>query len=190
MPVAMRVEPLSRGSRFMLWRVLVWLLLLLAGFGCVLYLSHAQLLWSQRHAFAPDSVAIRTLHRLLAWDIAYFLAAFTLIVLCAGCILRQAWARPAMRVGAAVLALWMLASGGAMLAQWPSLLRASSDAVGQLQDQAALQQALLHARRSYLIALVLKGLAVPVLLWLSWRLGTPVVRAQFHQRKLASGFMH
>lgn len=183
MPVAMRAEPLSRGRRFMLWRVLVWLLLLLAAFGCVQYLSHAQLLWSQRHAYAADSAALRTLHRLLAWDIAYLLAAFTLIVLCAGCILRQAWARPAMRVAAAVLALWMLASGGAMLAQWPQLLQASRDALGQLHDQAALQQAVLHARRSYLLALVLKCLAVPVLLWLSWRLGTPAVRMQFHARR-------
>lgn len=183
MPVAMRVEPLSRGRQFMLWRVLVWLLLLLAAFGCVQYLSHAQLLWSQRQAYAADAVALRTLHRLLAWDIAYLLAAFTLIVLCAGCILRQGWARPAMRVAAAVLALWMLASGGAMLAQWPQLLQASRDALGQLHDQAALQQAVLHARRSYLLALVLKGLAVPVLLWLSWRLGTPTVRMQFHARR-------
>jgi hypothetical protein len=88
-----------------------------------------------------------------------------------------------MRVAAAVLALWMLASGGAMLAQWPQLLQASRDALGQLHDQAALQQAVLHARRSYLLALVLKGLAVPVLLWLSWRLGTPAVRMQFHARR-------
>lgn len=183
MPVAMRMAPLSRGRRFMLWRVLVWLLLLLAAFGCVQYFSHAELLWGQRHAYAADSAATGELHRLLAWDIAYLLAAFALFVLCAGCILRQAWARPAMRVAAAVLALWMLASGGAMLAQWPQLLQASRDALGQLHDQAALQQAVLHARRSYLLALVLKGIAVPVLLWLSWRLGTPAVRGQFHARR-------
>lgn len=182
MPVAMRAEPVSRGHRFALWRVLVWLLLLLAAFGCVQYFNHAELLWGQRHAFAPDSTMAAALHRLLAWDIAYLLAAFILIVLCAGCILRQAWARPLLRVAAGILALWMLATGGAMLAQWPSLLRASSDAMAQLDGHEALQQALLHARYSYLMALVLKAIAVPVLLWLSWRLGVPMVRAQFRHR--------
>lgn len=183
MPVAMRAEPLSRGPRFALWRVLAWLLLLLAAFGCVQYFDHAELLWHQRYAFAPDSTGARALHRLLAWDVVYLLAAFALIVLCAGGILRQAWARPLLRVAAGVLALWMLVTGGAMLVQWPSLLHASSDAMTQLDGHVALQQALLHARYSYLMALVLKAVAVPVLLWLSWRLGVPAVRAQFRHRR-------
>lgn len=183
MPVAMRAEPVSRGHRFALWRMLVWLLLLLAAFGCVQYFSHAELLWGQRHALAPDSAAARALHRLLAWDVVYLLAALTLIVLCAGCILRQAWARPLLRVAAGVLALWMLATGGAMLAQWPSLLHASSDAMVQLAGHAALQQALLHARYSYLMALGLKAIAIPILVWLTWRLGVPAVRTQFRHRR-------
>ncbi len=183
MPVAMRMESVSRGRGFALWRVAVWLLLILAAFGCVQYFSHAELLWSQRHAIAPDVAAGHALRRLLVWDVVYMVASLALIVVCAGCILRQAWARPALRAAAGVLALWMLATGGAMIAEWPSLLHASRDAAAQLQDHAALQQALLHARRSYLLALVLKGLAVPVLLWLVWRLGAPAVRAQFRYRR-------
>ncbi len=183
MPVAMRMESVSRGRGFALWRVMVWMLLLLAAFGSVQYFSHAELLWGQRHAIALDGASAHALRLLLVWDITYLLAAFTLIVLCAGCILRQPWARPALRVAAGVLALWMLATGGAMLSQWPSLLHASQDAMDQLHEHAALQQALLHARRSYLLALVLKALAVPVLLWLSWRLGAPAVRAQFRSRR-------
>lgn len=182
MPVAMRVESLSRGSRFTPWRVLVWLLLFLAAFGCVQYFSHAELLWGQRHAFAPGSEAAQTLQRMLLWDALYFLAALTVIVLCAGCILRQAWARPAMRVAAAVLALYLLARGGAMLVQWPAFARASSEALGQLHGDAALRQALLHARNTYLVSLVIQLASVPALLWLSWRLGTPTVRAQFRSR--------
>lgn len=181
MPVAVRAESAARGRGFALWRVLVWLLLLLAAFGGVQYFSHAELLWGQRHAFTPGAAA-GAWRRLLAWDVVYLLAALTLIVLCAGCILRQGWARPALRVATGVLAVWMLATGGAMLMEWPALLHASRDAMQQLQDHAALQQALLHARRSYLLALVLKVLAVPVLLWLSWRLGAPAVRAQFPAR--------
>lgn len=183
MSLAMRTQPVSTGRGFAAWRVMVWLLLLLAAFGCVQYINHAQLLWAQRHAFAPDPAAMKALRGILAWDIAYLLAAFTLIVLCAGCILRQAWARPAMRVGAIVLALWALVTAVALLLQWPSFDRASADAMHQLGDQAKLQQALLHARHSYIIALVLKSLAVPLLLWLSWQLGRPAVRAQFRQRR-------
>ncbi len=183
MPVAVRLEPLSRGRRFMVWRVLVWLMLLLAAFGCVLYLNHAGLLWAQRHAVAPGGEAAQALHRMLAWDIAYFVAAFTMVVLCAGCILRQAWARRAMRVAAGVLALYLLARGGAMFAQWPAFERASNEALVQLHGDAALRQALLHARNTYLVSLVAQLIAVPVLLWLSWRLGTPAVRAQFHARR-------
>ena len=188
MPVAVRAEPLSRGPRFMLWRVLVWLLLFLAAFGCLQYFSHAELLWGQRHAFAPGSEAAQTLRRMLSWDALYFLAALTLIVLCAGCILRQAWARPVMRVAAAVLALYLLARGGAMLAQWPAFERASSEALGQLHGDAPLRQALQHARNTYLASLVIQLISIPALLWLSWRLGTPAVRMQFHSRKTAAGF--
>lgn len=183
MPVAVRAEPLARGPGFAVWRVVVWLLLLLAAFGCVQYLSHAQLLWTQGRAFAPDAAASTALRGMLAWDIAYLLAAFVLIVLCAGCILRRAWARPALRVAAALLALWLLASGGALLAHWPAFERASTEALGQLHGDATLQQALLHARHTYLATLVLELVAVPVLLWLSWRLGVPAVRAQFRRRR-------
>ena len=181
MPAALRAEPVSHGRAFALWRVVVWLLLLLAAFGCLQYFSHAELLWKQRQALASNLEASAALHVMLAWDIAYLLAACVLIVLCAGCILRQAWARPALRVAAALLALWMLASGGAMLVQWPAFERASTDALGQLHGDPALRQALVHARHTYLAALVLKAVAVPVLLWLAWLLGRSLVRAQFRR---------
>lgn len=183
MPVAVRAEPLVRERGFALWRVVVWLLLLLAAFGCLQYFSHAQLLWNQRQVLASNATASAALHGMLAWDIAYLLAAFAVIVLCAGCILRQAWARSALRVAAGLLALWMLASGITLLVQWPAFERASTEALGQLHDDVALRQALLHARHNYLAALVLKAVAVPVLLWLSWRLGASVVRAQFRPRR-------
>lgn len=184
MPLAMRAEPVSSGRGFAAWRVLVWLLLLLAAFGCVQYISHAQLLWAQWHVFPSNGVMTAALRHLLAWDIAYLLAAFALIVLCAGCILRQAWARPAMRVAAVLLALWALLTAAALLAQWSSFDHASHDALSQLGGDGKLQQALLHARNSYLIALVLKVLAIPLMLWLTWQLGRPSVRMQFRRRRM------
>jgi len=179
MPLAMRVDQPGQPRGLTIWRVLVWMLLLFAALGCLQYVRHAQLVWGQLQALAPaqpDAVALRGM---LAWDIGYLLAAFALIVICAGCILRQDWARPVMRVACCLLALWALVSGGLLLAQWSSFDHASADAIAQLQSDAALQQALLHARRSYQMALVLKAVAVPVLLWLAWQLGIPAVCAQF-----------
>ncbi|WP_343227491.1 hypothetical protein [Rhodanobacter sp. DHB23] len=165
---------------FAAWRVVVWLLLLLAAFGCVQYAGHAQLLWAQRVDLSPaDSAAM---HRMLAWDIGYFAAAFAVIVLCAGCILRQAWARAPLRVACGALALWALVGGGMMLAQWPQFDRASADALVQFGSDEVMHNAVLHARRVYRITLALKAVAVPLLGWLAWKLGTPAVGLQFQRR--------
>ena len=171
--------PVQRG--FAPWRVVVWLLLLLAAFGCVQYVGHAELLWGQRaDVSAADGAA---LYGMLAWDAGYFVAAFAVIVLCAGCILRQAWARAPLRVACGLLTLWALFSGGSMLAHWPQFDRASADALAQLRNDELMRNAVLHARRVYRITLVLKAVAIPALLWLAWRLGVPTVRLQFHQRR-------
>lgn len=180
MPVMARLDPRDTSRGFAPWRVAIWLLLLLAGFGCVQYLIHAQLLWAQRaHVSGPDA---GTLNRLLAWDAGYFVVAFVLIVLCAGCILRQAWARAPLRGACTVLALWMLASGGMMLARWSQFDQASVDALAQFGADLKLRTAVAHARRVYGITLGLKAVAVPLLIWLAWRLGTPLARAQFRRR--------
>ena len=188
MPLMIRDRPVQP-RRLAIWRVMVWALLLLAALGCLQYVRHAQQVWEQLHTLAPaEPDAVAALHGMLGWDMAYLLAAFVLIVICAGGILCQAWARPALRVASCLLALWALVSGGLLLVQWSSFDHASADAIAQLQSDATLQQALLHARRSYRIALVLKAVAVPVLLWLAWQMGVPAVRAQFRSRKTASNF--
>ena len=38
------------------------------------------------------------------------------------------------------------------------------------------------AHRSIQLALAFKAIALPVVLWLAWRLGQPAVRAQFRSR--------
>lgn len=181
MPVMIHADGGMATRGFAAWRVLVWLLLLLAAFGSVQYLGHAQLLWAHRMGLSPDdSVAWQ---HMLAWDIGYLVAALALVVLCAGCILRLAWARVPLRVACAVLALWALASGGAMLSQWLQLEHSSADAILHLASDDRLRVAILHARRSYRIALALKLVAIPALLWLAWRLGAPAVREQFRRRR-------
>jgi len=40
-----------------------------------------------------------------------------------------------------------------------------------------------RSRRVTQIALALKAISIPCLLWLAWVLGKPAVRAQFHRRQ-------
>ena len=142
--------------RFGAWRVGTWIVLLLAAFGGVLYLRHG--------------------------DWPYLVGAFAVLIACAGCILRQPWARQALRVVALLLALWALATGGLMLAQWGQFATARAHALSQPQPELALL-VIEQARRSFLLGLALKALLVPLLLWLAWQLGRPSVRAQFVARR-------
>jgi len=141
-------------SRFGLWRVATWIVLLLAAFGGVLYLRHG--------------------------DWPYLIGAFAVIAVCAGAILRQPWARQPLRVVALLLVLWALATGGLMLAQWGQFEAARAHAMGQPQAQAQMLLLVIEqTRRSFLLGLAFKSLLVPLLLWLAWQLGRPSVRAQF-----------
>ena len=184
MPVAARAASMHATSRFAWWRIAVWLLLLFSAIGCLQYAHHARQLWAQLQTLSPtDSDGVAGLHGMLGWDGAYLLAAMLLIVLCAGGILRQAWARRSLRVACVLLAVWLLISGGLLLSQWDQFKQASEVAMTGAHVDAALQQWPGQAQRSYLIALILKALAVPVLLWLAWRLGQPTLRAQFRSRR-------
>jgi len=143
-------------SRFGLWRVAAWIVLLLAAFGGVQYLRHG--------------------------DWPYLAGSLVVIVVCAGAILRQPWARQAMRIVALLLALWALVTGGLMLAQWGQFDAARAHAMTQAQSELLLL-VIEQARRSFLLGLVFKALLVPLLLWMAWHLGRPSVRAQFVARR-------
>jgi hypothetical protein len=167
------------------WGCVIWLLLLLAALGGVQYLNHGMRVWAQLQTLpASDHQAIAALRVMLAWDIAYLIAAFAVIVVSAGCVLRQEWARRSMRVVAAVLALWALLTAGLMLGQWDSFEQARQLAQAQPRAVEAMLDLIAQARRSYLMALGLKALAIPVLFWLTWRLARLDVRAAFHARRI------
>ena len=156
MPSAARADkaiPAAPARGFSVWPIGVWILLLLAAMGSVQYLQHA--------------------------EYAYLLAALLIIVVCAGCILRQAWARPITRVLAMLLALWALISGVLMLQQWADFetARQHAQALPQLGEVASWMIA--RAQRTWQVGLALKAVAIPLLLWLAWQLGRPAVRAQF-----------
>lgn len=166
-----------RKSRFAWWRMLTWILLLAAAFGSVQYIRHAQAVWDALQKVSPaggdSQQIIAGLHALLGWDIGYLIGAFVVVVACAGCILRQAWARSVLRMVALLLCVWV-AYGGVMLwHQWQGVDPAS------VQEG---QQLMADFGRVLRINLILRAISVPLLLWLAWQLGQPAVRLQFRPR--------
>lgn len=155
MPLGAHVDPAS-ARRFSAWAVGPWVLLLFAALGFVQYLRHAEYI--------------------------YLAAALLVVVVCAGCILRQAWARPAMQMLAVLLALWALASGVLMLQQWGDFDTARQHALAQPQLGEVALWTIARAERTWQVGLALKAAAIPLLLWLAWQLGRPTVRAQFRPR--------
>lgn len=156
------MNPLSRAEgrsprKFAAWAPGAWVLLLLAAFGAVQYMRGAHF--------------------------AYVAAALLVIVLCAGCILRQRWARPWLRGTCLLLALWALATGVLMLRQWDQFELARQQVIAQPELAQLGLWLVARAQRTWQVALALKALAIPLLLWLAWTLGRPEVRAQFRSRR-------
>lgn len=147
----------ASSRRFAMWSLALWVLLLLLAYGGLQYLQHGDLL--------------------------YLGASFVAIVICVGAIMRHEWARSAMRVVALLIALYALVSGVAMLMHWGDFEKMRQAALANPQFADDLSLMLERARRVFQIALALKAISIPFLLWLAWVLGQPAVRGQFHQRQ-------
>jgi len=161
-----------------IWRIVTWLVLLLAAFGILQYSVHA---WRVAAALdaARSSTDRASLTGMLAWDIVYLVAACITVTASAGVLFRRPWARPMLRVVAGILALWFLVTAIQMAAHWSSLSNQSAMLLSQSTLNDAAHAFLERVQRRYLVAMILKAIAVPVMAWLAWRLGTPAVRAQF-----------
>lgn len=155
--MALAVRADAAPARFSAWAIGLWMLLLFAALGAVQYLQHG--------------------------EYAYLVAALMIILVCAGCILRQAWARPAMQALALLLALWALGTGVLMLRQWGDFAIAREHAMAQPRLGEVALWMIARAQRTWQVALGLKACAIPLLLWLAWHLGRPGVRAQFRSRR-------
>ncbi len=174
------------GSRkraaFAWWRMIAWVLLLVAAFGCVQYIRHAQQLLGVLQTLPAGDSDIDKAHTMLAWDAGYFIVAFAVIVVSAGCILRQAWARPVLRVLSLALAVWLAYRVVLAWYQWHvlTLVGPALAAMGHATpEQLAETQ---HMQHLLLISAGAGAIAVVVLLWLAWQLGQPAVRLQFRAR--------
>ena len=186
MPVITSSDQPARPRGPMLWRVVVWMLLLVSAFGSVQYVKHMQNVWGQlRDNVSLQSAELDALHGMLGWDATYLLVVFVLIVICAGCIMRQAWARPCMRVAAVLLAVWLLITGYLQLRDLQALGANSAAILAQAQQQgtAGAAQMLAHLQRGHKLALLFKAVGWIALLWLAWKLGKPAVCAQFRTRR-------
>ncbi|GGA50492.1 hypothetical protein [Dyella nitratireducens] len=159
---------------FAWWRMLTWIMLLVAGFLGSQYVRHAQQVWAALQGLpAGEAENAAKLHDMLTWDLGYLAAVFVVVIATAGCILRQGWARSVLRVVALVLCVWLAYRGVLLWHQWSAL--------EQVRDS-VVQQQLEGFKRPLLIALGLQAVSVPALLWLAWQLGQPAVRLQFRSR--------
>jgi hypothetical protein len=171
-----RSDPVRRKYGFAWWRMLVWLLLLLAAYSGIQYIHLIQQTWAAIQASpAVDSQQAAAMQEAFAWYIGYLVACFVVLVPCAGCILRQTWARPLLQVVALILCGWSVYRGVSSWQQWHALNEAGAALPGNTQ--------LLDLQRILLIVQVLWAISVPVLLWLAWQLGQPAVRLQFRARR-------
>lgn len=170
MPLMVRRDAAKQGPtvfKFSTWGIVFWVLLLLAAFGALQYVK----------LMASDAP-----QELKSVAYLYLATAFAIIVVCAGCILRQEWARQAMRILAPLLVLWLLVSGGQMLMGWGQFEKERELVTGQpMADMLLLM--IDQAQRTYVFSLIFKAVMVPVLLWLAWRLGQPAISLQFHRRR-------
>jgi hypothetical protein len=162
--------------------MIAWVLLLAAGFGCVQYIQHAQQLWGVLQTLPAGDGDIDKVNTMLAWDAGYFIVAFIVIVASAGCILRQAWARPVLRVLSLALGIW--AAYRAVIAWYQSrtfgYVNAALVSAGHSTPEQTAQ--IQHMQNLALITAGVGAVTVLVLLWLAWQLGQPAVRLQFRAR--------
>jgi hypothetical protein len=164
------------------WRIVVWLVMLLAAVGFVINSYGAVIAAHAIGAMSPEAIAAGgpDPRILMAWSLSYAVAAFAVMVLALGTLRWREWGRSAMRVVAGVLAVWAVYTGAVAFHQWQE--------IGVVLGQAGLPPDLMvggmKARSVLLVGIVLKAISVPVLAWLTWALGSVSVRQQFAQPAL------
>ena len=167
----------KRPRPFAPWRIVVWLVMLLAAAGFVINTYASVLIGHAIGAVSADAIAAGASDpRIgLMWSLAYALAAFFVMAVALGTLRWREWGRRAMRAVALLLLVWAAYTAWGSYDQWNQL--------GAVLSQPGLPADLLAAgekhRTILFIGLVLKTVSVPVLAWLSWALGSVSVRQQF-----------
>lgn len=164
------------------WRIVVWLVMLLAAVGFVINAYGAIIAGNAIGAMSAEAIAAGgpDPRILMAWSLGYTLGAFAVMVLALGTLRWREWGRSSMRIVAGVLAVWAIYTGFVAFHQWQE--------IGVVLGQDGLPPELLvrgiKARSILMVGIVLKAVSVPVLAWLAWVLGSVSVRQQFAQPAL------
>ena len=166
----------QRARPFAPWRIVVWMVMLLAAGGFVVNAYTAVIVAQLLHEAPPEAVSNGPdPHVALAWAVGYSLAAFLVMVVSLSTLRWMGWARDAMRVLALLLLVWAAYTGYVMFGQW--------EQIGAVLSQPDLPADLVHGaqrqRTIMLVVILLKAVSVPLLAWLGWALGTARVRQQF-----------
>lgn len=165
-----------RARPFAPWRIVVWLVMLLAAAGFVVN-AYAGFVFGQAvGAMSAEAVANGPDPRIaLLWSLGYTLGAFGIMVVALSTLRWRDWARSTMRIVALLLMVWAAYTAWFAYGQWQQL--------GIVLGQAGLPPDLVleaSRRRSImLMGVVLKVVSVPLLAWLAWALGSLRVRQQF-----------
>ncbi|NII11931.1 hypothetical protein [Oleiagrimonas sp. C23AA] len=171
---------MSKSSRWpALYRVVIWLLLLLAAFGVLQYAAHGWQAFGILHGQKLAEADRHKLWAIIAWDAAYLLGAGLTVMVSAGALMGREWARRGLRVVASLLAVWAAVSAGMLLSQWGDFSKASHQLLAQPNLPQAGREMIARYRLTLILGTSFKIVAVPVLAWLVWRLGRPSVRAHF-----------
>lgn len=167
----------KRPRPFAPWRIVVWLVMLLAAVGLVINTYASVILAKAVGAVSAEAIAAGAGDPRVGmmWSLAYALAAFVVVAVALGTLRWRDWGRRAMRLVALLLLVWSAYTAWGAFDQWRQL--------GVVLTQPGLPAELLATgekhRTILLVGLLLKAVSVPVLGWLSWALGSVRVRQQF-----------
>jgi len=171
-----------RARPFAPWRIVVWLVMLLAAVGFVINAYGCIIAAHAIGAMSAEAIAAGAPDPriLMAWSLGYTVGAFAVMVLALGTLRWREWGRRSMRIVAGVLAVWAIYTAYVAFHQWQEI----GVALGQDGVPPELLVRATKARSILMVGIVLKAVSVPVLAWLSWVLGSLSVRQQFVQPAL------
>jgi len=160
------------------WRIVVWMVMLLAAGGFVVNGYASVVVAQSLAATSAEAAAGGPDGRIaLAWAIGYALISFGTMVVALSTLRWATWARAAMRVIAILLLVWAGYTGFVLFGQWQQV----GTVLGQPGLPADLVAMASHQHTIMLVVLLLKAVSIPLMAWLYWSLGSPAVRRQFSQ---------
>jgi hypothetical protein len=154
-----------------IWRVAVWLVLLLAVIGVFLYGREALTIVQAVRAGGMPPEAVVKAQSQLYWDIAYLAACLVLAWLAAMTLQGRAWARQALRFACALVAVWAAVTAWGMWTALRDIKQALSGVLADATVPLTTRDAVQSMFDYIYLSIGLRVAAIPVMGWVCWRLG-------------------